>query len=161
MASIALKVSLLGDYGVGKTAYTQRLFTGHFPMKYVPTTEKSVACVPFRTNKGLIFLNFSEGTRGEDQNQPADVYIIMFDVGRDDTYKNLEKWLKIIPQNSLVIVCGNKVDLKQRTVHPKDIRFPLENGLEYFDISAKVRYNLDKPVLCLLRKVFGEDLMIL
>lgn len=156
MASIALKVSLLGDYGVGKTAYTQRLHTGHFPMKYVPTTEKAVSCVPVRTNKGLIFLNFTDSLPDS-----SDVYILMFDVGREDTYRSLEKWLKTVPRGALTIVCGNKVDLKQRTVHPKDIRFPLENGLDYFDISAKARYNLDKPVLCLLRKVFGSDLTIL
>merc|ERR1712083_591877 len=86
--------------------------------------------------------------------------IIMFDVTSRITYKNVPTWHKDISRvcaNIPLVLCGNKVDLKNRHVRPKDITFHRKKDLQYYEISAKSNYNYDKPFLSLLKSLFGRD----
>jgi len=83
----------------------------------------------------------------------------MFDVTARVTYKSVPHWHKdlyrvcdAIP----MVLCGNKVDCKDRTVKPKDIFFHRKKNLQYFDISAKSNYNYEKPFLYIARKLTGK-----
>ena len=51
------------------------------------------------------------------------------------------------------MLCGNKVDVKERKVPPKSITFHRRKNLQYYDISVKSNYNYEKPFLYLLRKL--------
>eukprot|EP00494_Astrolonche_serrata_P007316 UN07345 len=56
----------------------------------------------------------------------ADCGIIMFDVGSRVPYKNIVQWyrdLMRVRPDVPVILCGNKVDIKDRKVKPKHIAF--------------------------------------
>lgn len=54
-----------------------------------------------------------------------------------------------------VVVCGNKVDVKNRQVKPKQVTFHRKNNLQYYEISAKSNYNFEKPFLYIARKLAG------
>jgi GTP-binding nuclear protein Ran len=54
---------------------------------------------------------------------------------------------------------GNKVDVKDRKVKPKDIIFHRRKNLQYYDISAKSNYNFEKPFLYLARKLTGSVIL--
>jgi GTP-binding nuclear protein Ran len=54
------------------------------------------------------------------------------------------------------IYCGNKVDIKDRKVKPKQITFHRKKNLQYYDISAKSNYHFEKPFLWLARKLVGN-----
>ena len=54
------------------------------------------------------------------------------------------------------MLCGNKVDVKDRKVKAKAITFHRKKNLQYFDISAKSNYNFEKPFLWLARKLVGN-----
>merc|ERR1712232_677291 len=85
--------------------------------------------------------------------------IIMFDVTSRTTYKNVPNWhrdlVRVCP-NIPIVLCGNKVDVKDRKVKPKMITFHRKRTLQYYDISAKSNYNFEKPFLWLARKLVGD-----
>lgn len=85
--------------------------------------------------------------------------IIMFDVTSRVTYKNVPNWhrdLVRVCQNTPIVLCGNKVDVKDRKVKAKTITFHRKKNLQYYDISAKSNYNFEKPFLWLARKLIGD-----
>ena len=85
--------------------------------------------------------------------------IIMFDVTARVTYKNVPNWhrdLVRVCQSIPMVLCGNKVDMKDRKVKPKQIHFHRKKNLQYYDISAKSNYNFEKPFLWLARKLSGQ-----
>jgi GTP-binding nuclear protein Ran len=50
-------------------------------------------------------------------------------------------------ENIPIVLCGNKVDVKERKVKAKTITFHRKKNLQYYDISAKSNYNFEKPFL--------------
>lgn len=58
------------------------------------------------------------------------------------------------------MLCGNKVDVKERKVKAKTITFHRKKNLQYYDISAKSNYNFEKPFLWLARKLVGNQSLV-
>eukprot|EP00963_Diacronema_lutheri_P008271 scaffold738_cov340-Pavlova_lutheri.AAC.36 len=85
--------------------------------------------------------------------------IIMFDVTSRLTYKNVPTWhrdLTRVCENIPIVLCGNKVDVKNRQVKAKQVTFHRKKNLQYYEISAKSNYNFEKPFLYLARKLTGD-----
>ena len=83
----------------------------------------------------------------------------MFDVTSRVTYKNVPNWhrdLVRVCENIPIVLCGNKVDIKDRKIKAKAIVFHRKKNLQYYDISAKSNYNFEKPFLWLARKLIGD-----
>merc|ERR1711872_465226 len=59
-------------------------------------------------------------------------------------------------ENIPIVLCGNKVDIKDRKVKAKSIVFHRKKNLQYYDVSAKSNYNFEKPFLWLARKLVGD-----
>jgi GTP-binding nuclear protein Ran len=58
-------------------------------------------------------------------------------------------------ENIPIVLCGNKVDVKNRQVKTKMVNFHRKKSLQYYEISAKSNYNFEKPFLYLARKLSG------
>ena len=106
--------------------------------------------------------------------------IIMFDVTSRITYKNVPNWhrkflidtvarrpyliylgdLVRVCEQVPIVLCGNKVDVKERKVKAKTITFHRKKNLQYYDISAKSNYNFEKPFLWLARKLVGNPALV-
>merc|ERR1711903_280917 len=86
--------------------------------------------------------------------------IIMFDVTSRVSYKNVQIWhrdLTRVCDDIPIVLCGNKVDVKDRKVTPKQISFQRKKAnIQYYDISAKSNYNFEKPFLWITKKLTGE-----
>lgn len=157
---------LVGDGGTGKTTYVKRHLTGEFERKYVATLGVDVHPLLFHTNHGPIVFDVWDTAGQEKFGGLRDGYyiqgkcaIIMFDVTARVTYKNVPNWhrdLVRVCENIPMVLCGNKVDMKDRAVKPKQIVFHRKKNLQYYDISAKSNYNYEKPFLWLARKLAGE-----
>lgn len=64
---------------------------------------------------------------------PAQCAIIMFDVTSRVTYKNVPNWhrdLVRVCENIPIVLCGNKVDIKDRKVKAKNIVFHRKKNLQ-------------------------------
>jgi len=160
------KLILVGDGGTGKTTFVKRHLTGEFEKKYVATLGVEVHPLVFHTNRGPIRFNCWDTAWQEKFGGLRDGYyiqgqaaIIMFDVTSRMTYKNVPNWhrdLVRVCENIPIVLCGNKVDIKDRKVKPKQITFHRKKNLQYYDISAKSNYNFEKPFLWLARKLVGD-----
>ena len=56
-----------------------------------------------------------------------------------------------------IVLCGNKVEVKDRKVKAKQITFHRKKNLPYYELSAKTNYNFEKPFLWIVRKVAGNN----
>jgi len=161
------KLILVGDGGVGKTTFVKRHKTGEFEKKYIATMGVEVSPLPFSTNLGIVVFNCWDTAGQEKFGGLRDGYyiggqaaIIMFDVTARVTYKSVPHWHKDLVrvcENIPIVLCGNKVDCKDRKVKPKDIFFHRKKNLQYYDISAKSNYNFEKPFLYIIRKLTGDN----
>jgi len=164
------KLILVGDGGTGKTTFVKRHLTGEFEKKYVATMGVEVHPLNFHTNYGQIVFNVWDTAGQEKFGGLRDGYyiqgkcaIIMFDVTSRVTYKNVANWhrdLVRVCENIPIVLCGNKVDIKDRKVKIKQITFHRKKNLQYYDISAKSNYNFEKPFLWLARKLLNEPNLI-
>merc|ERR1712168_604972 len=160
------KLVLVGDGGVGKTTFVKRHMTGEFEKKYVATLGVEVHPLQFHTNRGAMRFNVWDTAGQEKFGGLRDGYyiqgqcaIIMFDVTSRVTYKNVPNWhrdLIRVCDGIPIVLCGNKVDVKEGKVKAKTITFHRKKNLQYYDISAKSNYNFEKPFLWLARKLSGE-----
>ncbi|CAF1049754.1 unnamed protein product [Rotaria sordida] len=161
------KLILVGDGGVGKTTFVKRHLTGEFEKKYEATVGVNVHPLNFSTNLGEIIFNVWDTAGQEKFGGLRDGYyiggqcaIIMFDVTSRITYRNVPNWHKDlirVCENIPIVLCGNKVDVKDRKLKAKSITFHRRNSMQYYDISARSNYNFEKPFLWLARKLAGND----
>ncbi|KAF9114185.1 GTP-binding nuclear protein gsp1/Ran [Mortierella sp. 14UC] len=144
----AFKLILLGDGGSGKTTFVKCHLSAEF--------EKHTATLGVKEKFG----GLRDGYYIDGQ-----CAIIMFDLTSRITYKHVPNWhrgLVRVCENIPIILCGNKVDIKERKVKPKAVDFHRKKSLQYYDVSAKSNHNLEKPFLWLACKLAGrQDLELL
>ncbi|KAL8291928.1 hypothetical protein RQP46_002186 [Phenoliferia psychrophenolica] len=173
------KLVLVGDGGTGKTtfvkrpltlnhpsAHCQQHLTGEFEKKYIATLGVEVHPLTFHTNFGTICFNVWDTAGQEKFGGLRDGYyiqgqcgVIMFDVTSKITYKNVPNWhrdLERVCENIPIVLCGNKVDVKERKVKTGAVTFHRKKNLQYFEISAKSNFNFERPFLWLARKLVGN-----
>ncbi|KAJ7248103.1 GTP-binding nuclear protein GSP1/Ran [Mycena rebaudengoi] len=160
------KLVLVGDGGTGKTTFVKRHMTGEFKKQYIATLGVEVHPLTFTTNYGVICFDVWDTAGQEKFGGLRDGYyiqgqcgIIMFDVTSRITYKNVPNWHRDVEQvceNIPIVLCGNKVDVKDRKVKTSQITFHRRKNLQYIEISAKSNYNFEKPFLWLGRKLVGQ-----
>uniref|UniRef100_A0A1A9WNU2 GTP-binding nuclear protein n=1 Tax=Glossina brevipalpis TaxID=37001 RepID=A0A1A9WNU2_9MUSC len=120
---------LVGDGGTGKTSFAKHHMTDEFEKKYVATLRVEVHSIIFHINREIIRFNIWK-TAGEDKfGGLRDGYyihgqcaIIIFDVISRITYKNVSNWywyLVRVCENILILLCGNKVGIKDGKVKAK------------------------------------------
>lgn len=171
MAIPTYKLAFIGDGGVGKTTFLIRHLTGEFEKKYVATLGVEVHPLEFRTNQGPIRFNVWDvagqeklGGLRDGYFASADAALVMFDSGSQLSWRNLPKWIDLFRAkcpNAPIVVCGNKVDIKDRKVKPTEISEAKNEGflqgVQYYDISARSNYNFEKPFVYLARQLTGNE----
>merc|ERR1712185_557094 len=140
---------------------------GEFEKKFEPTIGVEVHPLTFWTDHGPIIYDCWDTAGQEKFGGLRDGYyingqaaIIMFDVTSRVSYKNVQIWhrdLTRVCDDIPIVLCGNKVDVKDRKVTPKQISFQRKKAnIQYYDISAKSNYNFEKPFLWITKKLTGE-----
>ena len=78
----------------------------------------------------------------------ANGIILIYDVTQESSFNALNNWMTIIkekaPQANIILV-GQKCDLIERAISDEKIKeFTEEFGIEYFEASAKIDYNINE-----------------
>jgi GTP-binding nuclear protein Ran len=169
------KLLLVGDSGVGKTAFVTQFLTGEFPSRYLPTVGVDVNPLEFHSNFGPIVFQCWQISRDEmltdHQCMDAHCAIIMFDVTSRVTFQNVAKWYRDIVRvcgEIPIVLCGNKVDAADSRARVKHLNIDRTMSLPYFEISAAAQrahgwdgpfalFNqpMDEPIVWLARKLMG------
>ena len=130
----SFKVIVLGDAGVGKSAYINRMKTGEFAQH----SNQDMTPLVFHTNHGSYKLNVWEG---KSVTHNVDAAIVMYDLSRRD---NIIKY-KI---NKPLVICGNKCDLVT------------DKLVDHHYISVKTGCNINSPWLDLIKRLTGKKDLI-
>jgi len=149
---LSKKVVILGPFGVGKTSLFRRFIDDEFSEEYKVTLgvqiKKKVAKLPDGRELSMILWD-TEGhsTTVEDTRKSyllgSHVFIYVFDLTREDTYKHLKSDLEYLQsnyKNTVVKAIGNKLDL----VKEKEVVNRLSDEKIPFDCltSAKTNENV-------------------
>ena len=153
--SYSIKIILLGDVSVGKTAIINRYIDGKFDDNYSCTINVQSRKKKISFNQDISIEMSIWDTCGEEKYRAltrqyyreSNGILLVFDLSNNKTFLNLKKWIKeikeVAPKNVIVILAGNKVDLK-RDVNKEEVeKFSEENNLIYYEISAKDGINVD------------------
>ena len=92
----------------------------------------------------------------------ASIVFIVYDVSDKDTFKNIEMWINFIKQvntdNSVLVLCGNKIDLKRQVSKKQGENLAKKEGLLYFETSAKTGENVNRMLYtCIVELPFFQQ----
>ena len=116
-----LKLMVLGDQGVGKTAIIQRYCKGTFSENYISTVgidfqNKIVNVKNKKVNLQIWDTAGQEKFRAISKNyiQSSQGFLVIYDISKRISFININNWMEIINQNSKAkfILIGNKKDLE-------------------------------------------------
>jgi len=151
------KLSLIGDGGVGKTSMAQRYVHGIFKGDYKATIGTYISkqeCKFEELDTSVRFMIWDLAGQNQFQRLWPDYLtdsragILVFDVTNSETFENVKKWYGIIKkvalENIILVLVGNKVDLKDSRVISTKQGMELAKNLSiyYMETSAKTSENI-------------------
>lgn len=158
-----LSFILIGDTTVGKTCFFNRYFKNTFSLPFLTTIgiEKESKLVKIGDEVYKITL---WDTAGQERfkclprkyYQNADGILLLFDVTKEETFNNVENWIRDVKDNSnkkigdnntqpeiALFLLGNKIDSPDRVISTEQgIKMASSLGMEYFEISCKLNINI-------------------
>src|SRR5438309_1672069 len=118
------KIVILGDANCGKSSLINMFINKKFKFSYDLTIGVDFGCIDLIINDDKIRLQIWD-TAGHERfrsitksyYKSASGIILCYDVSSEDSFKNLERWLKDINEccegDVPIILVGNKIDLKK------------------------------------------------
>ena len=118
-----IKIVLCGESGVGKTCFVDEYVSKTIKMAHKPTVEvnyeyKKLKLQDKRIKMQIIDTAGQERYKGRILHYLKGVHgvILMYDVTEEDSFKNINKWLKDIQKHAenftKIVIVGNKIDRK-------------------------------------------------
>ena len=165
-----MKIIIIGDYQVGKTAITRRYIDNTFDLGYIPTVQLKLSSkkLDFEdTHLRLVIWDVGGQVTHmspyrKDFYEGAQSAIIVVDRTRPKTLENAEKWykdsLRAFSKKIPYIIVGNKSDLVDEIViDEQDLQLEAEKlDIQYFITSAKTGQNVN-DVFTNLASLFLES----
>lgn len=153
---IDLKIILLGDAGVGKTAIFTRYSDNKFSENYVATLGVQLKAKDMILDESTMADMKIWDTMGEEKFRAVtkqyyhdcNGIILIFDLTSEDSLQNLSKWIEDInnnaPKNAIVYMVGNKCDKSGRQITAERGRkYADDHNYPYIEASAKTGENID------------------
>ena len=168
------KIVFVGGSGSGKTSYLKRLQTNKFEIwDYNSTIGGELALFHvvqdmFRIRIACWDTAGQEAFRSISRNYFRDTNgcIIMFDLTRIDTWKEVEYWLNEAKTNTNTkvkyIIVGNKVDIYDEYEHEISKLMPYvtdlcnKNEMPFYMVSAKTGQNIKKSFAGLIKIMYDN-----
>ncbi len=150
------KIIFVGDTDVGKTALTNRLTRNRFDFHYDATIGVDFSSLTLDITDKRIKTHIWDTAGQECFSSIISTYyrgvagaVLVFDVGRKDSFRKCSYWLnQIICKSSVdhtpcLFLIGNKTDKEYRAVSREDAeQFAKDNNMIYYETSAKEDINV-------------------
>ena len=160
-----MRISLLGDSGVGKTSIILKYLFDKF-------SETQTSSIGIDKNEKLMKMNDGHelkviiwDTAGQERFKAmatntikgAQGIVLVFDITKKKTFDSLPNWkkeIKDIKDNIPIILFGNKCDLLNEAEVDNDeaVKFAKNNEMEYFETSAKQNINIEQGFKSIIEK---------
>ncbi|KAJ1920035.1 Ras- protein Rab-2A [Mycoemilia scoparia] len=175
------KFIIIGDTGVGKSClllqFTEQQFTHtheltigvEFGAKLLELKENEAPAIEGNETKPKVKLQIWDTAGQESFRSITRSYyrgaagaLLVYDITRADTFKNLSKWLEDARQhlnkNSTIILVGNKCDLdaKRAVAKEEGKEFADANGLLYIETSSKTSDNVNKAFTMVAQEIYRK-----
>lgn len=161
------KLVILGDHGVGKTAFLKRHSQGFFLRDYQQSSEPELTNLNFSTSKGKLTANCWDINVGANDGYflNTKAVILMFDLTDRRSFEKLEmlykKVIAFCEKHTPIVLVGNKCDENHVVTKEEILNFVSKHNLHYCAVSVKTCYDFEKPFLYLMKKISGySDLKI-
>ena len=154
----AIKIGLLGDTQVGKTAICRAFMNYEFENEFLSTIGNIKLDTKYKLKNGEQIKLILWDSAGQERYRSVAMstlkavtgVILVFDVTLRDSFQNVSKWLEDIKENlnnPCLVLFANKIDLDKSewTIKEEEIiEFAKEKNLKYFKTSAKTKEGINE-----------------
>ena len=175
----ALRVVLLGDSSVGKTAFLNRYFKHMFNENFLSTIGIDDETTYIKVKDELYKLTVWD-TAGQERfralpkkyYQNADGILLLFDVTNMDSFSNVQNWMKDIKDNTTkptndendsnsisIFLLGNKIDMNDESrVVTKEVaeKEAKQLGMKYYEVSCKLNLNISEVMAQMIVECYSK-----
>ena len=170
MYDYLIRIILIGDCAVGKTAFSKKLMDDTFSHIYDATIGVDYSAKTMIINNTDMVKCQIWDTAGQENFAPLiktyyrDVggIILMYDVNDRRTYNNLKFWLNEIEKNApewpiSKLLIGNKIDSDNRVVSTNEgKKFAEENGFSFIEMSVKKERDVSFALKNIAEEIFEQ-----
>jgi len=169
------KIVLVGDATVGKTHLLSRYARGSLPKAPTATigVEFATRTVPLAVG-GVVKAQIWD-TAGQERYRAitsahyrrAVGALLVYDVTKQSTFQNCQKWMEELRQNAepdvVIMLVGNKVDLAEKDAGERQVyydaaaEFARQHGLFFSEASAVTAYNVKHIFEHLLQEIYNSS----
>jgi len=169
MLNYSLRLILIGDCAVGKTAFATKLRFGNFQKNYDATIGVDYSARTLCIDTTAMIKCQLWDTAGQENFAPLiksyyrDVggAILVFDVNNRTSFRRLDFWVnelrKYGPQDWEIpkILVGNKIDLDKRAVSQEEANeYAKSRGFKYIETSVKNDFNVEETLLTVAQDAY-------
>ena len=168
-----LKMILIGNDKVGKSALCNKICKNEFPENYVATVGFEFFNLNFRivSDKKPVLKNQIWDCCGQEAYKSlitnyyknTKFFLLAYDVTNEESFKNIENWVNGVKLHKTekhihFVLIGTKIDLEnERTVSKEDgENFAKKKGMKFVEVSAKTGDGI-KDLEYILAKIIYEE----
>jgi len=161
------KIVLIGDSGVGKSNLLSRFTRNEFNLETKSTIGVEFATRSIQVDGKTIKAQIWDTAGQERYRAITSAYyrgavgaLLVYDIAKSQTFKNVERWLSELRENSsgnmIIMLVGNKSDLKHlREVSTETAHeFSEKNGLSFIETSALESTNVEAAFGKILTEIY-------
>ena len=166
----AIKLGLLGDSKVGKTAICRTFVNLDFHTDLLSTIGSDKFETKFHTKEGKEIKLCLLDTAGQERFRSIAFtsikavhgIVLVFDVSLKESFDNINMWLELIKDNfedPCLVIFGNKIDKDKSEwkVNDEDIKTLIDNKhIKYFATSAKTKQGLNEGFYYIVNMAYDK-----
>ena len=154
MSNFIFKYIIVGDSSVGKSSILAQLSGRQMNNEHVVTIGVEFDSFPLIIEQHQVKLHVWDTSGQEKFHSITKCYyrntacaLLVYDITRRDTFDHIKEWMDQIKNSAsdpILILIGNKSDLKSRRMIPKDEakKFAKEHNMLFAETSAKMNANV-------------------
>ena len=163
----AIRILLLGDNIVGKTAIIHSILNLEFTESIMPTLGIERFQTKFTLKNGnIIKISFNDTAGGErfrsvelKKLQYSDCIVLVFDVTNRKSFENINKRIEDVNNNSNnlpLVLFGNKIDEKRKVTSEEAKNFAEKMKIAYFETSAKTKEGINEGFSYIVNETYEK-----
>ena len=167
----ALKIGLLGNSTIGKTAIINSIFCFEHPLDTMATiSDRADTKFKLKNNENikLIFYDVSGNERfrssGLKYMKAVQGIILIFDFTRKKSFDDLNVWLELINDNldnPFIVLFGNKIDTEKdnwEVTSEESKNFAKKIEIAFFETSAKTGQGINEGLSYIANSIYDKIL---